>query len=192
MRVFVALSLPSPALAGAGEIQARLRREYGGIRWVEPNRFHITLSFLGEVERKDLSCLSTAVRELVRGREALRLSFGGVGFFPERRRARIIFLEFEEGREKLASLLQACRRIMTAAGFLPAGGDPRPHLTLGRCRSERDFASDELPITAGDAFLAEEVCLYESVLTPQGPHYRPLGREVLTGKAETEGGNGFG
>ncbi len=181
MRAFVALELPSPLKAKVAAFQERLRREWTGINWVDSAQFHVTLSFLGEVELKDTSRLLEAVRELAMGREVLRLSLGGVGFFPVRQRARVVFLDFREGQDELAGLLQACRQWMAKGGFHPAGGNPHPHLTLGRCRREEDFGMDNLPAFNSNYFLVREICLYESILTPTGPLYRPLGRSSLSG-----------
>ena len=62
-------------------------------------------------------------------------------------------------------------------GFPPEGAPYQPHVTLGRVREGHRLPpgaveSYEVP---GErvSFLAEELVLYESVLTSDGPRYQP-------------------
>lgn len=81
MRLFVALDLPWALREALSGICGSLH----GVRWVPPETYHLTLRFIGPVQRHVAEEIDLALSGL-RGR-ALELSLRGVGTFERSRRA---------------------------------------------------------------------------------------------------------
>lgn len=125
VRLFVALALPA-------ELKARLALLVGGIqgvRWVPPENYHLTLRFIGEVERWRAEEVDAALATI--RAPAFELALRGVGHFEKG--GRICALWAGAERNDGLSFLQA--KVETAlqrAGFEPERRRFAPHVTLAR------------------------------------------------------------
>ena len=169
-RLFVALDLPEAAQRAL----ASLREGAFDVRWTPPERYHLTLRFLGDVEAAD--AVAGALAD-VRARP-FRLRLSGLGVFPSARKPRVLI-----ARAEAEPALEALhRRVEAALGLLGAEPDPkpfRPHVTLARFRRNPPPSSDLRAYLNAyrDVDVAWDVrrfVLYESLLRPKGAQHRPL------------------
>ena len=190
-RLFIAVDLAPPVLEQLGVLQRRWDERIGGrgvrVRWVDPKNIHLTLAFLGETQERIVTELESVLRECAPQLEPFDLRCRGVGAFPTEVRPRVLWAGVDETATAiLAELHQALERRLEPLGFPPESRPFQPHLTLGRVKSRqtapmREAIVDLSRFDAGTSRI-EEVCLYESELSPQGPKYTararvPLGRE---------------
>ena len=160
------------ALGGAGEAGRayRLPRAEG---------LHLTLLFLGDVERERLAPLWDAVAVRTRDDAAPRLTVDRAGCFPDCGRPRVLWLGVgEAGREDLARLRAACLDAAREQGFEVAAEGARafrPHLTVARPRTRRAAPAAFRELAPGVAWVAERLSLIESVRAEAGSnHYREV------------------
>jgi 2'-5' RNA ligase len=66
------------------------------------------------------------------------IEFGGLGAFPNSRRATVVWRGVERGTRELAALASEVETACVNAGNDPEDRPFRPHLTLSRVRPERD------------------------------------------------------
>src|SRR5262245_8402254 len=94
LRICDAISLTDPVKVEIEKTQAELRRALPGdfMRWTKREQFHLTLKFLGNVEAQRLDALSESLRAVGRQFSPLRLRAGQVGFFPDSRRPRVLWV----------------------------------------------------------------------------------------------------
>lgn len=151
-----------------------------GLRWEQPERYHLTLQFLGPV--RELAPVVDGLGAAVADRVPFTFRLGGAGAFPKPGRARVVWIGAAAGGEGLVALAGA-----VAAGLRPAGYEPdrqtfHPHLTVARLKVP-DNVADVLaaigPDPVGDAFPVGEIVLYESRLSSKGPTYTVLERFLL-------------
>jgi|SRR6185437_4967411 len=178
MRLFVALQPPPGALAELEAAVAPLRGDWPGLRWTGPDRWHVTLAFLGEVVADKLDGLEIRLARAAGRHQPAELSIGHGGAFPNQRRARVLISRIEGDQPALAALAAS-----VAAGARRAGAPPpdegrkfRPHLTLARCREPTDVGPvvDVLAGFSGGGWLAAEMHLIRSHAGPK-PRYETLG-----------------
>ncbi len=189
LRAFFAVELGDGARRAAASRIEALRRAPGGdeVRWVRPEALHMTLRFLGDVERDRLRELVAEVAERVAPVAPFSLALGSVRGFPSRRRPRVVVLEVEPA-EPLDRLAAAVERGVVAAGFPPEERSFRAHLTLGRLRGRGfdnfpDAVTD--PVTGeGEVFQVAETVLFQSRLHRDGAQYTPLERMPLEGSSD--------
>ncbi len=126
MRLFVALELPADLRA---RLSALAAAGIPGMRWVEPENYHLTLRFIGEVPAWRAEEIDFALADL-RAR-AFSLTFAGVGTFNKNDRATALWA----GVERNDQLLHLRGKIETAlqrAGLEPERRRFSPHVTLAR------------------------------------------------------------
>lgn len=174
MRLFAAVPLPDPARTQVLKLLSRLREGGWPVRWINDESLHITLKFFGEVANDRLDVIGEAMRYAAQGAGALSLRLGELGAFPTKSRPRVLWIGVE-APPALELLQDRIERGSEAIGFPPEGVPFQPHVTLGRVREGQrvpaggleDFADgfEQVP------FVAQELVLYESLLTTRGPRY---------------------
>jgi 2'-5' RNA ligase len=174
MRLFVAVPIPHPAREQILSLLGRLREGGWPVRWVHDEGLHMTMKFFGEVASERLDVIQEALRFAVAGAGALSLKLVGLGAFPSRTRPRILWVGVE-APSSLELLQDRIERGCEAIGFPPEGAPFQPHVTLGRVREGQRLPPGGLDDHAEGfeqvAFLAQELVLYESLLTTGGPRY---------------------
>jgi RNA 2',3'-cyclic 3'-phosphodiesterase len=174
MRLFAAMPITEPARGQILGLLAHLRQGTWPVRWIHDEGLHLTLKFFGEVGAERLEVIMEALRYAAADAGALSLRLGELGAFPTRSRPRILWVGIE-GPPSLELLHDRIERGCEAIGFPPEGAPFQPHVTLGRVREGQRFPPSELENQAKGfepvPFVAQELVLYESVLTTHGPHY---------------------
>ncbi len=187
MRTFVAIELPASVRRHLGDVQQRLKAAGADVRWVAPDRMHLTLVFLGDVPATEITEVAAAVEQASAGVEPVALQAAGCGTFPPRGRPRVVWAGIADPTGALAALQKA---VADAAAPFAEKVDRRayhPHLTLGRVRGGKGLdrladAVGELADVAGPGFEADEVIVFRSDLGPGGPTYTRLAHADLVGE----------
>ncbi len=175
MRVFTAIPIPEDEQSRIVAQTAALRGGYPNLRWVRQDALHITLNFLGEVDETRIPEVLEAMQLLKEGFRPYMLSFRGLGTFPKRGPARVVYLSVEEGSDPSIRLQRELAEYLRHI----AGKERKrftPHLTLARVKNDVDYPDprrEGTDITAG--FTVDRIVLYRSHLHPDGARYEEIG-----------------
>ena len=115
-RLFVALNLPGRERERIHLVCRPLRDRNLPVRWVDPENYHITLKFLGEVETDRLEFFAEIVARAAAGSAPFAVAFRGFGAFPTVSRPSVLWLGVEP-TPALRCLKQEVERAFTSAGF---------------------------------------------------------------------------
>ncbi len=181
MRLFVAVVPPSAVRDSLAAAVEPLRERAGGPRWIPPERWHVTLVFLGQVDDAPLPRLRRALADAAGGAAPFRLQIAGAGRFPARGAPRVLWSGLSGDLDALTALARATRRAARASRISVERGPFRAHLTLGRWRrgdGADDAFAGELADYRGPAFDVTEIELLRSHLGPK-PSYDQIGRWTL-------------
>ncbi|HEX2098865.1 MAG TPA: RNA 2',3'-cyclic phosphodiesterase [Rubrobacteraceae bacterium] len=184
MRSFVAIFPPTDAHPAVARVLQATRNSIGErvVRWVRPENVHLTLKFLGDIQREDLGNLCAALEKACAIHTPFDASLAGLGAFPSERHARILWAGIGAGSEQLSSLAADLDSVLTPLGFEREERTYTPHLTLGRIRGRP--ANLDLPQIVLDlGFPVRRVDLVESMLTPKGSIYRIVRAFTLKGSS---------
>jgi 2'-5' RNA ligase len=186
VRAFFAVALDAATRRDAAAWTHCLRARPGGdaVRWVREESLHVTLHFLGDIDRARVPDLVRGVALETAGVEPFRLGLGAAQLFPSERRPRVVALALEP-LPPLEALAGAVGRGAAAAGFALEERPFRAHLTLGRVKGR---AAQRLDVTAPDTLGSQtchvtEVVLFRSELQRTGARYTPLDRALLGARA---------
>jgi len=136
MRLFIALNLPKSERERIHEAAKPLRDEELPVRWLEPDHFHVTLKFLGEVRKERLPQVEEAMARVAASTQAFKTKLAGFGAFPTVRHPRVIWLGVVANPE-LRCLKQDLEWTLGDLGFEAETRAFHPHVTLGRA-DDRD------------------------------------------------------
>lgn len=141
MRLFVALTPPDAVLDDLAEHVAPRRAAVPTLRWSDPQQWHITLAFLGEVPDRVLDPLTEGLQRCANRLEPVPLALAGAGAFPDPAFAKVLWVGVR-GEEGLARWVGSVRPTCNHAGAPPDGQPFRAHVTLAR--SGRAFEATRL------------------------------------------------
>ena len=173
-RLFVALV---PPVVVRSEL-ALLAGPLPSVRWTPEDNLHLTLRFIGETDEKKQARFEEALTRL--HVEPFILPVGGVGLFPTRGPAKVLWAGVGNGHTRLYQLRkQVDEALLAVDASLPVPGF-HPHFTLGRIgeNHEAKALAHYLERNAGfeaPPFRVTEVHLLASELIPGRP---PVYRSV--------------
>jgi 2'-5' RNA ligase len=137
IRAFISLNLDSETkriFAGVQQNVRRALKDYR-LRWEDPDKFHMTLRFLGDIKRHESGLLLNKLSALETGFKEIEFRTQGIGFFPDSKYPNVVYvnLKEEDGHsEKLVGLID---EVISELQIKP---DKKfvPHITLGRFSHE--------------------------------------------------------
>ncbi|MDR7154111.1 2'-5' RNA ligase [Sphingobium xenophagum] len=169
-RLFVAIRPPASH-------RAALRAIMGGVmgaRWQSDDQLHLTLRFVGQVDRHRADDLADALRTVRFAPCAIQLS--GVGTFDRKAVVDTLWAGVQP-REPLASLHRKIDRACVAVGLPPEERAYLPHVTLARFGRSGGAVAPFLArhaALASPAFTVKGFTLFESRLGHGGASYHAI------------------
>ena len=185
LRLFFAVELPEEVRSLAAERAERLRRDFPHVRagWERPEKMHVTLKFLGDVDAARVAELGRAADRAAGGLSTFPLSIEGAGSFPPRGAPRVLWLGLRDEGGRLVLLQRRLEEECEREGFPREPRAFKPHLTLARVRSPhgaRELAAAHRETDfEPQSFRVSELIVMRSELGPGGSRYTPLSRHRL-------------
>ena len=187
MRVFIAIDIGEGVRRALGRLQEQLQSKTNAkksdVKWVRPDRIHLTLKFLGEVEDTDIISVCKVVKEVAARHKSFDLDIESVGYFGGRS-ARVVWVGTGAGSDNLVRLAKDLEEQLALAGRPKEAREFTGHLTLCRIRSTRagfelaGLSEDYKDFKVG-VVSADSVSVYQSRLMPRGPEYTVMGNYKL-------------
>jgi 2'-5' RNA ligase len=177
-RLFVALRPPRA-------IRAQLMTAMEGVasaRWQDDEQLHITVRYIGEVERpvgEDIALALSQVRA-----SAPDVAIRGVGVFEKNGRIDTLWAGVTPP-DALLALHRKVDQALVRIGLEPERRAYVPHITLARMPRSAGFGPGvdrwraDQALLSSEPFSLDALILYESVLTRDGAVYEPVARWPL-------------
>jgi len=131
----VAAPLPESAAARTWEALAEVRIRHPHVRWLPPNKLHLTLVFLGSTDPSRLDAIAAACGQVAALHRPFEIATGEAGGRAGGRRGGVAWLRLAEGGHEVAQLSLDLDNAISSHTF-DAERAPRPHLTIARGVSE--------------------------------------------------------
>ncbi len=166
-RLFVALTPPPMVRADLAAVMSSL----AGARWVPEENLHLTLRFIGECEPARREALAAALQSV--RVEPFLLPVAGLGVFPSRGRARVLWAGAGHAHPRLFQLRKQVDEALLAVDPSLDVHNFQPHITLARLGDESDakglarFLDARAPFEA-PPFRVSEFRLFASDLRSTG------------------------
>ncbi|HVU29048.1 MAG TPA: RNA 2',3'-cyclic phosphodiesterase [Sphingomicrobium sp.] len=169
-RLFVAIRPPGPIR----DLLIDAMDDTADFRWQDEEQLHLTLRFVGEVDRPIATDLADALSRI--SAHPLELRIAGVGRFEQRSSGAL--WAAVEPRAPMAALAAKVERVSQSVGLEPERRAFHPHITLARWKGRRTReVQDYLERTCGlssEPFVIDSFGLFESHLSRHGAHYEEV------------------
>jgi 2'-5' RNA ligase len=191
LRTFVAIELDQKLKADLKRVQDGLISQVAprSVRWVQPDRIHLTLKFLGDTPSEKMDDIRSALTLAAADVAPFTYGVHGLGCFPNTRRPRVVWVGLQDPQGSLVRLRDAVEAQIAPLGFPTETRPFRPHLTLGRVQRHAS-KSEIIEIgsvvfnstlgTIGEGSVTE-VSHIKSDLRPSGSVYTTLFAAELSG-----------
>jgi 2'-5' RNA ligase len=179
VRLFLAINFPAAVQREIATATAPLRECAPELGWTAEDRLHLTLKFLGEQAESRVDALAGALAKAASQHRELVMTVGGIGAFPNFRRARVVWMGVSQ-EPRLELLHHDIEVAYDALGYELEGRPFRPHLTLARVRNPlpvermRDLWRRAKRVDYTTEFIVHSVDLMQSDLSSSGPRYTTL------------------
>ena len=182
MRLFIAIDINEEVRKSLGDLQQQLQSKVdikkSDVKWVDPDRVHLTLKFLGEVKDQRTVELFGAVKTVADRHKRFELDIESVGYFGARS-AKVLWVGTGRGKDSLCRLQKDLAKELASVGWPEEPRQFAGHLTVCRIRNTKAgiklaaLSEDYRDFWAG-SIEADSVSVYQSQLRPAGPVYTRL------------------
>ncbi len=181
-RCFLALELDAATKRQLrGALDPLIRASRGDRpRILAEDSYHITLKFLGSLPQAELTALSLALPDAIRGRTPFESTWAGFGGLPRRSKAHVLVAVLRDDLGLASELERDVARVCGVLGFADEPRAFKPHATVARFKKPVDVRHYLSVARAPQAAVRlDTVTLYESELAPGGARYAALARFPL-------------
>lgn len=147
-------------------------------RWTRKDQFHLTIRFLGNIDESRVPTMISALRDRCSAFSPLNLRALGMGFFPEVRRPRVVYVGVRDSSGELPRLWQV---VQAATENFTAEASEKQfsgHVTLARLGRlqprEISALKEQVNRQANSLYgewIARELELLQSQLSPHGARH---------------------
>jgi RNA 2',3'-cyclic 3'-phosphodiesterase len=179
VRAFFGLPVPEPQREELGRFIAACRQVAPAFRWTPKENLHLTIRFVGNVERSVVEAIADGLAG--RPLAGFELALDGIGTFGSGGAVRVVWIGLGEGSDWAGALAAQVEAECSRVGLV---GEERPfqaHMTLGRARVRGGSKLPDLPAAPHlNPWRADKLILYSSRLTKTGATYEGLKTLPLT------------
>ena len=182
IRTFIALELPKPLKSRLDSVINRYSKVTPvGVNWVKPENLHLTLLFIGDVQPAQLSEIEEVLSHQLTKIPAFNFTSEGLEFFPATN-PHLLWLKLSSETDDIFKLNRCLIRELSTKGIMPDKKAMKLHITLARLKMnlapelEREIMSKDLK---QGPLVFDSICLYKSLLLPEGPQYTILNKYNL-------------
>jgi len=172
MRVFIAALLPEDIRLSIKNYVDDIKPHWGGVKWEDYEKFHITLKFFGDMDESRLNDIKQIAEEWVRGDSPFKMSISGFGAFPNLKKPRVLFIELSRNEDFLI-FQRGLDEKLENVGFVKEKRTFKSHITIGRIK-RNSRCRDSLPKPDISSFSISELAIMRSIPQKTGSVYTPL------------------
>lgn len=164
-------------------IRAQLIAEMGGVqgaRWQDDDQLHLTLRFIGEVDRRMAEDITDALGGI--RHPSFDIALDGAGLFDRKGRLDALWVGVTP-QDALRTLHKKVDQALVRLGLPPEGRAYLPHITIARFGRDAGSPAGFLETRGGISsapFPITHFCLFESTLGGEGAAYTLVERYPLS------------
>lgn len=178
IRCFIAIELSQEIQDILGKIENELQKTISGVKWVKPDNIHLTLKFLGHIEKETVEKIKKIISEIVKDAKPFKIRLLSAGAFPSPSRPRVIWIGVDEENKEGSHLANLIEEKLAPLGIEKESRAFHPHLTLARVKFLKDKSSVKNALTSlkvpSAEMTATKITLFQSTLAREGAIYTVL------------------
>jgi 2''-5'' RNA ligase len=132
MRAFIGIDFDDKLKKEIYDLQQRLKRYAVKGRWKHSDNFHLTLTFLNEVNLQQQRKIDEAMKKICLERKPFKLEISELGIFDGRDAVRVLWLGLKGDLQHLQTHSKDIDREFAPIGFPSEKRGFTPHVTIGQ------------------------------------------------------------
>jgi len=179
-KLFADIELDERVRASCARVSARLQAQGLDARFEPPEKFHITVAFLGWTDTERVESIQEALAAAANAVRPFTLTLDTLGAFPHERRPRVVWIGARDQGAPYRALAYAAQAAFETLGF-SFGKDAVAHVTLARVKGGRahlpvlDIKPMHLHVT--------KITLFESIAAGHTTRYEVRKHAALNANA---------
>lgn len=183
MRTFIAADFPAEIIDKVERVTAYFKEQLpdDALKWVSTDKMHLTIKFIGEIPKNKITQVKEIMTHTLKDQASFNIGVQNLGTYPNIKNPRVIWLGIIQG----APLVKIHNSLDLALESIDVKKDFRqysPHITLARVRrdADRDIVKEishtlsQFKVDLLGTITIDEITLYKSKLSSEGPEYTPL------------------
>nr|WP_320190352.1 RNA 2',3'-cyclic phosphodiesterase [uncultured Desulfobacter sp.] len=171
IRCFIAITIDDHTKRQLGQVQKAIRATGIHAGWPSSKNFHLTLKFLGDIPEQTLPCIKTVISESIAQSQCFDITLNRIGFFPNTRYPKIIWIGPDKANPELMTLKQTIDTKLKRCHQCTKETKFSPHITLSRIRHQVSPSKLQKVLklkTGAIIYSVDQVHLIKSRLSPSG------------------------
>lgn len=183
LRSFIALAVPDGARDQFAELTRAIARRAvsPAPRLIVADELHVTLKFIGRIERARADAMARALDQVAARRPPIRAEYAELTAFPSPGRARVIVARLSDAQRRLQDLADGVEELSRDFGLPGKARALVPYVSIARLRHSTDV-SPWLPprLDLDEPISLDQLELHGAEPAPPGASiYRVLARVAL-------------
>jgi len=182
MRTFIAIELPQHIRDKLFKLQTILKKSNADVKWVEPRNIHLTLKFLGEIDKNKSVKIAEIIEDAAKKSRQFRINLSSIGAFPDMESAQVIWVGIDKGNNEIETLAKELEERFEILGILKEKRLFSPHITIGRVKNLLNKDKLAQALRESESYFSgkniefdvTKINLFKSILGPSGPAYETL------------------
>jgi len=171
MRLFIAALIPEEIRKQLTNYINSLKYDIDGVKWEKSEKLHITLKFLGDVDKSKVDDITNLLGNLASGFSPFKVQISEFGGIPHLRSPRILYVGISNNK-LLSRFHNELEQNLSGFGFEKENRKFTPHVTIGRVKKKIHIK--ETPPITQKSFQITQIGLMKSELRPNGSVYTPI------------------
>ncbi|MCK4891898.1 MAG: RNA 2',3'-cyclic phosphodiesterase [Candidatus Pacebacteria bacterium] len=176
-RIFITIDLPDEIKRALLSYEKRWKNLH--VKWTNFYKLHITVRFLGEVDRKGLELILSAVKKTASAIKPFDARLDRIVLGPDPAQARM-FWAIVHIDANIINLKRTIEQNLKISGFEMENCEFKPHITLARARGNHLKGKQTNIVLKNMKFKTESIEIMESQLGPNIEKYKLIESFELT------------
>jgi len=173
IRSFIAINLPEEIKSYLANFIRKIKRKNKAdfIKWVEEKNLHLTLHFLGNLEKRQLEQIDQILSFVVSKYRSFNLEIKEIDAFPNLSQPKVLYIKCQErNKDSLKKLREEIGEGIKKIGLKIDKRSWQPHVTIARVKKSIKLKIEGLKLP-NLIFKVESIELMRSDLQKDGPVY---------------------
>lgn len=172
MRLFIGVNLKEDV---KDKIYSNIKNLPKCYRVTKKENLHITLIFLGEVDEVFIPEIINKIKFAIKDIRIIKATLDSTGQFPEKGKGRIIYISGKNGEKELKKLATLINdNLIEFKEKKEKIEEFKFHITIARLNEKEKFVPYQIRDIEKISFDIEDVTLFKSELTREGPIYTEI------------------
>ena len=182
-RIFIGVQLSGYLMGTIPMVKSTIEDKKELINWVSGKNLHLTLSFIGEINSKNIDQLKVELNNILTF-NSFDITVNGTGSFPSLENPRILWLDIQKGRNQLVNIQNDIEKIAMPFKENKKNEKFIPHITIGRIKNVNkninlDLSTFSNAVYSDITIPIKTIYLFKSQLLESGVEYSVLSKYSL-------------